>query len=387
MRLPGLTYLSNARLPSEKANAVQSLQQCEAFGHRMSVEFWHPRRSGTETSQDAVLRHYGIAQTFELRTLRCLDPGPLRRVWPRAGFWMQTASFQAACVARLLRGSGATVVYTRNALDLLAAPLLRRIPGVRGVFLEDHDGFGRRAPALKAGLLRALDGLVVTTELHAEAARRRGVDPRRILVAANAVDLRRFERVAAPSAGPPYRVIYVGNVFRRKGVYTLVEALGRLPSVYALEVAGGSPEALPALETFIRTGNLGGRVRLHGVIAPTAVPALLADAHVAVLPNSAHDQVSSTFTSPLKMFEYMAAGVPIVASDVPAVRQVLRHDVTAWLVPPDDPAALAQGIAHVCTQPDVGTRLARAARADVERRTWDARAEKIIGFMELQQRW
>ena len=378
-----LAYLSNARLPSEKANALQSLQQCEAFGRRVPLEFWHPRRNGAAAPPGLVFSHYGIAPTFELRTLPSMDPLWLRRRSEKTGFLVQATSFQAACVGRLLRESGPVVVYTRNSLDLFVLPLLKRLPAVRAVYLEDHDGVTRRAPALKRRLLRHADGLVVTTELHAEAARELGVSGERILVAPNAVNLDRFPPAGPVPAGPPYRIIYVGNLFRRKGVFTLVQALSRLPETYSLEIAGGSPESRPAFEAHLQACRVGPRVRMHGVLAPPAVPALLQIAHVAVLPNSTDSDVSSRYTSPLKMFEYMAAGVPIVASDVPAIRQVLRHDVNAWLVPPDEPAALAAGLAHVCGHPEIARRLAAQARRDVLSRTWDARAERILTFIGL----
>lgn len=380
-----LVYLSNARLPSEKANALQSLQQCEALGRRVPLEFWHPRRVGTETATEEVFVHYGIEPTFTLRTLPSADSAWLRSHFNRAGFLMQATSFQAVCALRLARESGPLVVYTRNPLDLFLLPVLKRLSAVEAVFLEDHDGLARRAPGLRRRLLRSLDGLVVTTALHAESAQQLGVDTSRTLVAPNAVNLGRFPAAAAPPPGPPYRVIYVGNLFVRKGALVLVDALTRLPAEYSLEIVGGSPESREEFDAHVVHRGVGGRLLMHGALPPSRVPPLLRTAHVAVLPNSGRTDVSSRYTSPLKMFEYMAACVPIVASDVPAIRQVLRHDVNAWLVPPDDAAALAGGIAHLSTQPEVARRLALQARADVESRTWDARAARILDFIGMAE--
>ena len=101
-----------------------------------------------------------------------------------------------------------------------------------------------------------------------------------------------------------------------------------------------------------------------------------------MLPNTAQAAISREHTSPLKLFEYMAAGRPIVASDLPSLREVLRHGDNAWLVQPDDPAALAQGIQHLLAEPALAARLAAQAQEEVQAYTWEQRAERILSFVE-----
>jgi glycosyltransferase involved in cell wall biosynthesis len=74
----------------------------------------------------------------------------------------------------------------------------------------------------------------------------------------------------------------------------------------------------------------------------------------------------------------MAAGVPILATDLPSIREVLRHGENAWLVPPGDPKALTEGIQHLLENPDLAERLARQARKDVRQYTWKRRAAVIL---------
>jgi len=102
---------------------------------------------------------------------------------------------------------------------------------------------------------------------------------------------------------------------------------------------------------------------------------------VLVLPNSAQEPISREYTSPLKLFEYMAAGRPIVASDLPSLREVLSHSHNAWLVPPDDPAALAGALCTVRDDPALGSRLAAQASADIAAYTWDGRARRLAAWM------
>jgi glycosyltransferase involved in cell wall biosynthesis len=106
---------------------------------------------------------------------------------------------------------------------------------------------------------------------------------------------------------------------------------------------------------------------------------MLSAADALVLPNSAEKTISAEYTSPLKLFEYMAAGKPIVASDLQSVREVLDEG-NACLVPPDNPKALAKGIHSVLDNPDYATRLGERAKADGVQYSWVCRAEAITSF-------
>jgi glycosyltransferase involved in cell wall biosynthesis len=91
--------------------------------------------------------------------------------------------------------------------------------------------------------------------------------------------------------------------------------------------------------------------------------------------------IASYFTSPLKLFEYMASGKPIVASDLPAIREVLSHNTNSILVPPDNPEALAGGVRYILENPAMGEKIARQAAVDVLSYTWDERTKKIMDFI------
>jgi glycosyltransferase involved in cell wall biosynthesis len=97
---------------------------------------------------------------------------------------------------------------------------------------------------------------------------------------------------------------------------------------------------------------------------------------VLVLPNPA-SAISSSFTSPLKLFEYMASGRPIVASDLPSLREVLRDGENALLAEPGNAAALTRGILRIKNDAALGERLARQAVEDVRQYTWARRAERL----------
>ena len=104
-------------------------------------------------------------------------------------------------------------------------------------------------------------------------------------------------------------------------------------------------------------------------------------ADVLVLPNSGKEKISRIYTSPLKMFEYMAAGVPIVASDLPSIREVLSEK-TAFLFEADDARDLAEKIEMVLENKEGAGERARKALKEVKKYNWEERAGKILDFVK-----
>ena len=147
-----------------------------------------------------------------------------------------------------------------------------------------------------------------------------------------------------------------------KGLSVLIDAVGILKREYqvspTLVCVGGPMEPVPAL---VEAGRAAG-ISVHDLrfvdhVPSSDVPTWIGACDIGVIPSSTRDHFAR-FSSPLKMFEFMAAGVPLVASDLPAVREVLDHGQNAWLVEPDNPAALARGFALLLADHSTRARLA-----------------------------
>jgi glycosyltransferase involved in cell wall biosynthesis len=177
-------------------------------------------------------------------------------------------------------------------------------------------------------------------------------------------------------------VAYAGHLYAWKGVDVLLEALAQVPKARGLIVGGHAKEPDLARLTARASGlGIGDRVTFTGMVEPPRVARLLRQADVLALPNPA-SAISTRFTSPLKLFEYMAAGRPIVASDLPSIREVLQDEVNALLVAPGNPDLMAAAIERLIRDPALSARLAAAALAAAPAYSWDRRAERLEELLD-----
>ena len=383
-----LIYLANARVPTEKAHGYQIFKTCEAFARQGSeVEFWYPQRENTPAmgAVNDVFAYYGVNTPFQLKAVRCWDWPSLRHVSKHAWALTHGLSFTMQAL-RLLRqrDDGETGFYTRElwiALRLAKWKRWKRLPNT--VIFEAHtypEGLRRHwMPELKH-----LDGVVVITRALKDRFVQAGVPSDKVLIAPDGVDLRLYKEL--PDQKEARRrlklpleeslVVYTGHFYPWKGAHELVRSASILPAVHFLLV-GGTENDKSRMKKLIRELQVN-NVLLTGFKPPLEVPLYLAAADVLVLPNSARQKISKEYTSPLKLFEYMASRRPVIATDLPSLREILKHEENALLVRPDNPKALAEGILEVLNNREKATRLSMRAYEDVTQYTWEKRAQRIL---------
>jgi len=161
-----------------------------------------------------------------------------------------------------------------------------------------------------------------------------------------------------------------------------------LPSINGKEplllCVGGPMDAVPRyLKLASRTGLSERRLKFVDHVAHVDVPYWIRafDVAVAPFPDTEH---YAYFMSPLKLFEYMAARVPIIISDFPSIRDVVQHGETAWLVKPADPHALALGIQYILDNRDLAQKLAGRAAKDIEKYTWEHRINQLLKRITME---
>ena len=375
-----LAYIANARLPTEKAHGLQIVRMCDAFGRLgIDVTLFHPvRHQPGKLGVREVYDYYSLDQTFAVVKVPNIDVVPIERFLPPTAFlgvlFVHGWLWARYGVGVAVRTAPAELYMTRDPA-VAAALAVRGLPFV----LEVHKAPERRSLVLLRRVVQSphLRLLVVMTEQLRQALLERGVVAPNVIVEHDAVDAQRF--TVAPTdeweSQKPVAV-YAGHLFPEKGVGTFVEA-GRLLGNVRVKVVGGMPQHVRDWRERIEIDGPP-NVEFLGHRDPDRVPSCLKAADVLVVPNSGQHAHSSLYTSPMKLFEYMAAGRPIVACDVPALREVLRHGENAWLVAPDDPRSLAEGIRTVLNDQALAARLAERAASDVRARTWEARAARIV---------
>ena len=209
---------------------------------------------------------------------------------------------------------------------------------------------------------------------------------RKVHVVANGVDVERFRPVdRGPVAGPTCTIGFVGTLKAWHGIDTLASAFTLLAAAdpcYRLLIVGDGPERA-ALAARMAAAGLTGRVELVGAVDPAVVPSLLQRIDIAVAPYPA----SAGYFSPLKLYEYLAAGLPVVASDVGQVAEVLDDEHTGLLCRPGDPGELAAAISALRADPARAASLGRAGRAMVEQHhTWHAVVDRILALARRSER-
>jgi glycosyltransferase involved in cell wall biosynthesis len=231
--------------------------------------------------------------------------------------------------------------------------------------------------------------LAVTNHLRADLTRQKLVPPEKLLTLHDGIDLSLTSPLtnkekARHKLGLPLCkriVVYTGQLETEKGVEILVRAAPMLGDVDIILVGIG-PLADGRLQRVIQEANAS-NIKLMGLKPHSDALLFQNAADVLVLPHSMKFLHSAYYTSPLKLFEYMAAAAPIVASDLPATREVLRHGENGWLIQPDNPVALAEGIRHLLEHQQLASGLARQASRDVEAYTWENRAARILDRVGL----
>ncbi len=386
-----MTILSFAdtRFPIERANGVQTMATCRAVAARGHAVTLLVRADSHVPARDPF-EFYGVASTASL-VIEAIDA-----TGSAAGRRVQMLW---TALRRSLAG-GVDVVYTR---DLGLAALLVRVPRSRRPRLvyESHGiapvvsasmpallGAPHLAPSARkiarldrreALVWKRADAYVTITQTLADDLTAR-YGPRHRPCAAVCVVPDGATPAPTTPARPSHarvRAAYSGHLYPWKGVDVFLHALATTPEVDGL-IIGGHPgeQDLARVTTLAAQLHVDERLTIAGLLPPRDVAAALGDADIFVLPNTA-SAISERYTSPLKLFEYLARGGAIIASDLPAIREVLTHNETAWLVPPGDAGALSRALATLAADAPLRHRLGAAALALSAQFTWDRRAERL----------
>lgn len=342
-----ILHLYRPSVPSMRAQTVQVVHTCHALaarGHRVTLLC--DREPGCPDDPAAVLSAWGLVPVDGLRLrLAPTTWRPAAGLWFRfeAARWGNRASIESIVYAREqkytpLVQQDAPIVYEAHACEKLVAQLDGREVGP--------------VEALERGVLARSKALVANCTGTLEALRESyGELPKISVVIPNATAP---SRVLARRPSPIPTVGYTGSPRAYKGLKTVLESLPLWPDGTRLEFVGGAPAGVQLSE----------RVEVCPTLPYAELPAKLATFHALLLPLD-DNLFGRRLTNPLKLWDYLATGIPIVAADLPTVRDVAGNRPHYYV--PGNPASLALAV----------ERALAAGASEPLLRTWSERAAEI----------
>lgn len=373
-------YIINARIPTEKAHGIQVMKMCEAFAREgEGVTLIVPRRRNT--IKEDPFAYYGVERNFRIIYLPTLDFFGFHIPF---SFFIETFTFAVSVWLFLLKEKEMAILYTRGETPVLFSLFL---PKRFKLFWETH--IKPQKMWWYRNVLAKSRGIIVVTKYYRnELAAKYGIPPGNILCAPDGVDLEIFDitinrEEARKKLGLPLDkklAVYTGHLYSWKGADTLALAARLLLDDTMVVFVGGTEEDIVP---FRQKYGDNPHILIVGQRPHKEIPFYLKAADVLVLPNTAKEASSRWYTSPIKLFEYMASERPIIASDLPSIRDVL-NERNVIFVPPDDPKSIAGAVETLLKDNTRVDMLAKNARKDVEVYTWALRAKNILSFIDKQ---
>ncbi len=409
-----LTYIANARIPTEKAHGIQIMQMCEAFASlgndprksnydsrksidnnpKLSVELIIPYRFN-KIKKDPF-EYYEIKKIFKIIKLVCIDLIPLSSLLGNWAFWVQAIAFLISVKIYLLFKSvkirGLFSITIHKSYDILYTRESFVAFFFKDLVLEIHT-LPKRIKKFHIKVWHKAKALIVLTGFIKKALIASGVTEDKILVAPDAVDLKKFDinfdqTVLRKEFNLPKNkkiIGYVGKLEileKPKGADILLEAFKILQNEgfnnLELYFIGGPLRRIQEYKQLCKKRNIKNVIFIDHV-KRHLIPKYLKAFDILTMPSPWTD-FFAYYTSPLKLFEYMASKRPIVSSDLPSIREILNEN-NAILVKPNNPETLAKGIKKVLQNPELADKISKQAFEDVKEYTWKKRAKKILEFI------
>ncbi len=369
-----ICYVGSPALFTKGASAIHMMKMCQAISRSgMNIELVFP---DFDRKRD-IFEYYGIQDKFDIKTI------PFTNIPGR----------------QIIHGI-ASAIYARRNRDRFDYFITRNIVftylatcvfGLKTIYDAHHPLVNAVARYMfdcfknNENLLR----FSTNTQGLADMYIKLGIDSQKVVVAHNGVELEKFRIPEGKTAlreelslDPDKNIIcYSGNTYRGRGIEHLIDVASRIRDSIFL-VVGGLEIDNSYYRQLVTEKGLGNFI-FTGHVPHNKVARYLKASDVLVMPYTREMTIkggteAAAFTSPIKLFEYMAAEKPIVATSLPTIREVIEDGKEALLVQPDSTEALYAGIKRILGDKRLSDKLAASASSRVREYTWEKRVERIL---------
>ena len=372
-------YISTAEIPSDKANSIQVVKMCAAMtqlGHAVRLLLPDYAAQRGYSSED-VKAHYGLNSEFDIKRVK------LSQFLGKPRFLWQSVN--------IARRDQVDLIFTRS-LEAAVFGLIKNMP----VILECHNLPSGKLGPLWFHLFLKLPGqkrlVIITRALQSKLGEKYPLtlENEQMLIAPSGVDVDRYAHIPTPSSAreflklpQKYTVVCTGHLYEGRGMDLFLNLAEVFPGLQFVWVGGAQADVTYWINQADQKAL--SNVLFTGFVQPALIPTYQAAADLLLMPyeqtfsGSAGTEISDV-SSPMKLFEYMASGKPIICSDLPIFREVI-DETTAVLVPPMDIQAWMTAVRLVSSSPGEYQALGQRAREQAAKFAWVARSQRILaGF-------
>ena len=357
-----------------RAHDVMIMKTCHALavlGHNIKII------TGKPAKDKNIFDYYGLEPVSRLEIIQV----PMLR----GKLFSWRAVFNLFCLLKILalKKEGLnSIIYLR---EMKLARFLLKFKKILGIpfVIEVHDlkikQFYDSCPVINKTedyVLKKVDGIVVLLDIFCK-------------ILKETYEISNTPVVKVPLAAEKipfsynpsdHKIIgYIGQLYPMQGVEILIEAITYLPDA-RLSIIGGREEDIQRLRNIAADKKVGDRIDFHGFVPPHMIIEKAKETDLMVI--CALNRGKRRYSAHTKLYEYMAAGKPIVAVDLPSIREEVVNGKDALLVNPEDPRGLADAINMVLNDKELAGSLAAEAYSSADKFTWEKRAIKLSEFFQ-----
>jgi len=371
-----LIYITNTRLPSEKANSIQSIEMCKSFSNFFgTVELWTTNAQNKPLDYKKISVFYNIRKPFLIKQIKNFDSTLLCEINQTLWAQIKNISFAInACLKLLeLRHEKSIVIFSRVWLVNYLYVFLKKLNLIKHeIFYELHQ-----SSRFQIYMTRNSDGIVVINKYLFNQVKNSNI--KNVLIAHDGVNPLTFavsnEYVHIEKT--IYEVLYTGSFSEHKGVKFLVNAIAETPSNIYFKLIGGKGRQFEDLKAYVKNFSYSNRIKIIEHLSQDKLIEHINSADILILPNL--DVAQNLSTSPLKLFEYMYSRKPILAANISSIREIVTEKEVLFFEAgnhQDLARKLSLIIDKDCTD------LIKNSYEKVIEYTWDKRAKKIDSFFK-----